>query len=83
MDGYKEPTPKQKQIKRILEYMKVNGSITHREAEIHCSVTRLPSRVYDLKNMGYPIKSKRERGLNQFGEKCNYNRYYMGGDDNG
>lgn len=78
MEKYKEPTVKQKQIKRVLAYMDEKGSITQREASIHISVERLASRVTDIKRMGYPIKSKWEKRPNQFGEPTRYKRYYMG-----
>lgn len=78
MDKCKEPTVKQKQIRRVLTYMESHGSITQREASMFLSVERLASRVTDIKRMGYPIVSKWERNQNQFGEPCRYKRYSMG-----
>jgi hypothetical protein len=78
MQQYTEPTAKQKQIKRVLSYIEERGSITQNEASIFLSVERLPSRVCDMKRMGYHIESKWEKGKNQFGEPCRYKRYYMG-----
>lgn len=78
MDKCKEPTVKQKQIRRVLTYMESHGSITQREASMFLSVERLASRMTDIKRMGYPIVSKWERNHNQFGEPCRYKRYSMG-----
>jgi len=83
MQQYTEPTAKQKQIRRVLAYIETHGSITQDEAKIHLSVERLPSRVCDIKRMGYPIDSKWEKGKNQFGEPCRYKRYYMGSGSGG
>lgn len=83
MEKCKEPTIKQKQIRRILAYMEENGSITQQEASIHLSVERLASRVTDIKRMGYPIKSEWKKKRNQFGEPCRFKRYYMGSGSGG
>ena len=74
MDKCKEPTTKQKQIRRVLTYMESHGSITQREASMFLSVERLASRMTDIKRMGYPIVSQWERNHNQFGEPCRYKR---------
>lgn len=44
------------QRNKILEYMKIHGSITQAEAvsELHCY--RLGARIFELKERGVPIK---------------------------
>ena len=65
------------QVQRVLNYMHHYGSITQREASIYLSVERLPSRIFEIKKMGYPVKSKRVTVINQFGEKCRVAQYYL------
>ena len=65
------------QCQRVLDYMRKHGSITQREASIYLSVERLPSRIFETKNQGYPVRSKRVTVINQFGEKCRVARYWL------
>ena len=39
---------------------------------------RLGARIKDLKDMGYPIISERDDGVNKLGDKCHWARYRMG-----
>lgn len=71
-----EPTAKQKQIRRVLEYMKAHGSISQRQAD-DISVKRLASRIHDMKRMGYHIGSKMVNGVNKYGEKDRYAVYWL------
>ena len=45
------------QCKQILKYMKENGGITQRQAE-KFGCMRLASRIHDLKDLGYDIKTE-------------------------
>lgn len=65
------------QNERVLDYMKQNGSITTLEAFENLAVTRLSARIADLRADGHIIASKRESGLNRFGDKVNYVRYVL------
>ena len=46
------------QSDKILNYMKVNGSITSLEAIQNFGCTRLSGRIYDLKKRGHNITSE-------------------------
>ena len=70
-----ETSVKQKQCDRVLEYIKVHGSITSLEAIEQIGVARLASRICDLKKAGWNIEKKNEIGVNRFGEKTRYARY--------
>lgn len=65
------------QVQRVLDYMRKHGSITQLEASIYLSVQRLPSRIFEIKKMGYPVRSERVAVTNQFGEKCRPARYWL------
>lgn len=63
------------QCERIVEYINNNGSITTHEAFTKLGITRLASRINDLKKSGYIIKGVTEYGKNRFGEAVHYKRY--------
>lgn len=65
------------QCDRILEHFHNYGSITQREADDLYGITRLGARVYNLKKMGYTIDAKTEHGVNRYGEKTRFTRYYL------
>lgn len=69
------------QRQRVLNYMHHYGSITQYEALEHLGILRLASRISEIKKMGYPVKSKRVRVTNKFGEVCRVSRYWLGDDD--
>ena len=64
---------KKTQCEMVLDYMQKYGSITTFEAFI----TRLSSRINDLRNAGYRIVGEFESRLNRFGEKVSYKRYTL------
>lgn len=68
---HKRPTQRQ----RVLDYMKDFGSITSHEANKDLGVSRLASRITELKKMGYTIVSKFEPVTNRYGEVCHVKRY--------
>ena len=68
---------KPSQNERILNYMKVWGSITQYEALQDLGVMRLASRISDLRRLGYPIISTTEAVKNRFGENCYVKRYSL------
>ena len=70
-----ETSVKQKQCDRVIEYIKIHGSITSLEAIEQIGVARLASRNCDLKKAGLNIEKKNETGVNRFGEKTRYARY--------
>ena len=71
------------QNQMVLDYIDRNGSITQIEAFKSLGVTRLSARIADLKESGVPIKSDWEHGVNRFGDKTRYKRYFRGKDDGG
>lgn len=71
----KKPT----QCERIVKYMQDFGSITTLQAFTDLGCTRLASRVNDLRNQGYDIKSKFVSGKNRYDETVSYKEYYLGG----
>lgn len=65
------------QCQRILDYMEQFGSISTLEAFRDLGVARLASRIRDLKDMGYKIKSETKSAKNRFGEKTHFKVYSL------
>lgn len=65
------------QTDRVLQYMKVYGSITTWNAFTDLGITRLSAKIFDLKKLGYKIEAVRETGKNRYGDKVNYCRYSL------
>ena len=65
------------QCQRILDYMDQFGSISTLEAFRDLGVARLASRIHDLKNMGYHIKSETKSSKNRFGEITHFKAYRL------
>ena len=70
--------PKATQCDRIVMYMQEYGSISTLEAFNDLGVARLASRIHDLKDRGYDIKSETKTGKNRFGETTSYKVYRLG-----
>lgn len=64
------------QSKRVLDYMRQNGSITTLEAFKDLGITRLAGVIFELRKE-YTIISKTEESRNRYGEKTAYSRYYL------
>lgn len=62
---------------RVLDYIKRNGSITAMDAVNDLGIIDLAARIRDLRREGVPIVSTPERGINRFGERCDYVRYSL------
>ena len=69
---------RESQKKRVVQYMKDFGSITSMEAVMDLGIMRLASRIHDLKEDGYNIKSDVETAINRYGEKVHFARYRLG-----
>ena len=67
---------------RVLQYMKDFGSISSMEAFKDLGNTRLSSSIYLLRSEGYTIVSKDEEGLNRYGDKTHYTRYFLEENEN-
>ena len=65
------------QCERIIDYINKHGSITTMEAFNDLGITRLASRIHDLRDDGYQIKRETIRGKNRYGEPVHYMRYSL------
>lgn len=63
------------QCERILKYMSDFGSISTMQAFTDLGVTRLASRIHDLRTMGIDIESETRTGKNRYGESTHYSVY--------
>ena len=63
------------QCERILKYMDDFGTISTMQAFGDLGVTRLASRIHDLKQMGYDIESETRYSKNRYGENTHYSVY--------
>jgi hypothetical protein len=65
------------QGERILDYMAEVGSISPFEAFFDLGITKLSTRIGELKRSGIKIKQERISGKNRYGEKIHYMRYQL------
>lgn len=70
------------QCEKILDYMRLNGSITPLDALREFGCMRLASRITDLKAQGYDIISKMESNKNRYGDTVRYARYTIKENEN-
>lgn len=68
---------KPNQNERVLEYIREYGGITQFEATTRLGVSRLASRICDLRKRGHAITGKTVRVKNRYGESCNIKRYSL------
>lgn len=64
------------QCQMIIEYIDMFGSITTMEAFSDLGITRLASRISDLKKQGYDFEDEMEVKKNRYGKKVAYKRYW-------
>lgn len=62
----------------IIEFIRDNGSITTMQA-FGLGVTRLASRVHDMRKVGIPFEKEMVTVLNRKGEACRVARYTIPG----
>lgn len=67
------------QQERILNYLEEGKSITTLNAFNELGITRLASRIYDLKESGHLINKKMISVVNRYDEKCSVAEYSLGG----
>lgn len=65
---------KDTQVKKIIRFIQKHGSITTMQA-FEMGITRLASRIFDIRRMGIEIKSETITGKNRYGETVHYARY--------
>ena len=61
---------------RVLNYILEFGSITTRDAFIDLGCTRLSEYIRQLR-LDYNVEDTTEAGINRYGEKTYYKRYYI------
>lgn len=61
---------------RVLNYIMEFGSITTRDAFIDLGCTRLSEYIRQLR-LDYDIQDTRETGVNRYGERVFYKRYFI------
>ena len=61
---------------RVMKYIEENGSISPKEAFNELGITKLATRISELKARGFKFKQKREKGENRFNEPVCYMRYF-------
>lgn len=70
------------QKQRVLDYMQSGYTITSLDAFRELGITRLAAVIYNLKNDGHLIGSRRKTVTNRFDEKCSISEYFYAGDAN-
>ena len=73
---------KDSQTRKILEYMRVNGSITQMDALKHFGCMRLAARIADIRRDGTPVHTEIVEDKSPNGSAVRYARYSLG-DANG
>lgn len=61
----------------ILRHLRDYGSITSLEAMQEYGIMRLASRINDIKKSGIEIRSEPVAGLNRYGERTTFSRYFL------
>lgn len=69
------------QRERIVDYMERFGSISPLDAFKDLGITKLATRVGELRREGVAITQCWERSRNRFGEMTAYMRYRLAGED--
>lgn len=70
------------QEQMILRFMREHGDISSMDAFQHLGITRLPARIFDLRQHGHHIACRDVEGLNRFGEPIRYRVYWLLEDEN-
>jgi len=65
------------QCEMILKYLKDFGSITTFESYTELGITRLPSRIWDLKQMGYEFEEEWISKKNRYGKTISFKKYTL------
>lgn len=65
------------QCEKILDYIRLNGSITPLDALREFGCMRLASRICELKNEGVKIKKTMITSKNRYGETVNFAKYEL------
>ena len=68
------------QADRIYTYMQDFGSISPMEAFADLGITKLATRISEMRRDGIEIIGELEHSRNRYGEKTHYMRYTLGGE---
>lgn len=68
---------KTNQCELILQYLNDFGSITTFESYTELGITRLPSRIFDLKQQGYKFKEEWVSRKNRYGKMISFKKYIL------
>lgn len=66
-----------KQSEQIMDYMSRFGSISPMEAFMDLGITKLATRISEMRKDGIPIGKKMEKNRNRFGKEIQYMRYWL------
>ena len=61
----------------IIDFMREHGSITTYEAFMELGITKLTTRISELRRGGFLIRERSESGVNRYGKPVTYNRYWL------
>ena len=70
------------QHEKILDYMNRFGSISPMEAFTDLGITKLATRISEMRKDGIDFNQRMEKRKNRFGEEVYYMRYWRGGETN-
>ena len=65
------------QCEIVLKFLEENGSITTFESYEQLGITRLPSRIHDLKRMGYKFEEEWISKKNRYGKTISFKKYTL------
>lgn len=65
------------QAERIIDYMDKFGSITPMQAFYDLGITKLATRISEMRKGGMDFDQKYEEAFNRYGEKVHYMRYSL------
>lgn len=63
------------QCEMIIKYLNDFGSITTFESYEELGITRLPSRIFDLKQQGYQFQEEWISKKNRYGKSVSFKKY--------
>lgn len=65
------------QHEMILSYLEEYGSITPMESFMHLGITKLSTRIGEMRRGGLDIRQELETGKNRLGERTHWMRYSL------
>ena len=71
------------QHERIMWYIKEFGSISPMEAYGDLGITKLATRISEMKDAGIEFDQRIEKKKNRYGDKIHYMRYWFKGEMDG